>query len=94
MAIAGEAGELVAVLQWMTDAEIAAALNDDDFKSQLGGEIADVLNYLVRLADVCKIQADRGWSVAAPWVRDSAGYGIPYAAALVPIPMQLSWDAP
>jgi dCTP diphosphatase len=55
MAIAGETGELVAELQWKTDAEIVAALKDDDFTSQLGGEMADVLIYLVRLADVCQI---------------------------------------
>jgi NTP pyrophosphatase (non-canonical NTP hydrolase) len=55
MAIAGEAGELVAELQWKTDGEIAASLKDMEFKAQLGSEIADVLIYLVRLADVCQI---------------------------------------
>ena len=55
MAIAGEAGELLAELQWKTNEEIAAGLKDDDFKSQLGREMADVLIYLIRLADVCQI---------------------------------------
>jgi NTP pyrophosphatase (non-canonical NTP hydrolase) len=55
MAIAGEAGELVAELQWTTDAEIDAGLKEGDLKSRLGHEMADVLIYLIRLADVCRI---------------------------------------
>jgi dCTP diphosphatase len=47
MAIAGEAGELAAVLQWATpDEEIGP------YRRDLEDEIADVLIYLVRLADV------------------------------------------
>jgi NTP pyrophosphatase (non-canonical NTP hydrolase) len=49
-AIAGEAGELVAVLQW--------ARPDEDLEPYMSGlrdEIADVLIYLVRLCDVAGI---------------------------------------
>jgi NTP pyrophosphatase (non-canonical NTP hydrolase) len=57
MALAGEVGELLAELQWLTDAEILT------FTQQEGGgpgerinhEIADVLLCLVRLADVCGV---------------------------------------
>lgn len=53
MALAGEAGEVLEVLQWMTPRE-SANLNATD-KEALALELADVLLYLVRLADVCEI---------------------------------------
>jgi dCTP diphosphatase len=59
MALAGEAGELVAVLQWMTDDQAFGALRDDEgVRHQLSDELADVLIYLVRLADVSGIDLD------------------------------------
>jgi dCTP diphosphatase len=49
-AIAGEAGELVAVLQWArTDADLA------DYLTELEDETADILIYLVRFCDVVGI---------------------------------------
>jgi dCTP diphosphatase len=49
-AIAGEAGELVSVLQWATgDADLKP------HKAELEDEVADVLIYLVRLCDVADI---------------------------------------
>jgi dCTP diphosphatase len=49
-AIAGEAGELAAVLQWATaDTDLAGYMAD------LEEEIADILIYLVRLCDVAGI---------------------------------------
>lgn len=50
MAIAGEAGELLAELQWLTPAE-SASLTADQRKA-VAAEMADVLIYLCRLADV------------------------------------------
>jgi len=49
MALAGEAGELLAEFQWLT-AEQSSNLNDAQ-RSAVGEEIADVFIYLVRLAD-------------------------------------------
>ncbi len=49
MALAGEAGELVAEFQWLT-AEQSASLEGDQLKA-IGEEMADVFIYLVRLAD-------------------------------------------
>jgi NTP pyrophosphatase (non-canonical NTP hydrolase) len=49
-AIAGEAGELAAVLQWAGPEEDLAGYMDE-----LEDEIADVLIYLVRLCDVAGI---------------------------------------
>ncbi|MFN8184437.1 MAG: nucleotide pyrophosphohydrolase [Candidatus Nanopelagicales bacterium] len=50
MAVAGEAGELVAELQWLTPEESAAL--DADTLAAVSAEMADVLIYLCRLADV------------------------------------------
>jgi NTP pyrophosphatase (non-canonical NTP hydrolase) len=53
MAIAGEAGELAAEYQWLTEAEsIATADPSDPRRAAIESEMADVLIYLVRLADV------------------------------------------
>jgi NTP pyrophosphatase (non-canonical NTP hydrolase) len=49
-AIAGEAGELAAVLQWATPEEPI-----EPYRDELEDEIADVLIYLVRLCDVAGI---------------------------------------
>jgi NTP pyrophosphatase (non-canonical NTP hydrolase) len=52
MAIAGEAGELVAEFQWLT-ADQSMRLNMSDEKLRdVELEIADVAIYLIRLADV------------------------------------------
>lgn len=50
MAVAGEAGELVAEFQWLTP-EQSTALTEDAL-ARTAAEMADVLIYLVRLADV------------------------------------------
>lgn len=53
MALAGEAGELVAEFQWLTP-EQSANLTDDQ-RFAVGEELADVLIYLCRLSDVSNI---------------------------------------
>lgn len=50
MALAGEAGELVAEFQWLTP-EQSAQLTDEQ-RQAVASEMADVLIYLCRLADV------------------------------------------
>lgn len=50
MALAGEAGELLAELQWLTPEE-SASLGSEELNA-VGAEMADVLIYLCRLADV------------------------------------------
>ena len=49
MALVVEAGELVEVFQWMTE-EQSKSLTPEQ-KSQASEEIADVLLYLIRIAD-------------------------------------------
>lgn len=54
MALAAEAGEVLELFQWLTPEE-AAALSDGPRAGEVADELADVLLYLVRLADVCDV---------------------------------------
>ena len=55
MAVAGEAGELVAEFQWLTaEQSTRSNMSQDKFKD-VELEIADVAIYLIRLADVLDI---------------------------------------
>lgn len=55
LSIAVEVGELLELFQWRTDVEVSEALQSDDFRNAMSDEIADVLIYLLRLADVVGI---------------------------------------
>ncbi|WP_210506257.1 nucleotide pyrophosphohydrolase [Naasia sp. SYSU D00057] len=52
MALTGEVGELNELFQWVHDNEIEEWLRDPNHLRSLEDELADVLIYLVRLADV------------------------------------------
>ncbi|MFE9059531.1 GNAT family N-acetyltransferase [Streptomyces mutabilis] len=55
MAVGGEAGELLAELQWLSEPEVVELLNTDrEFKTRVSFEAADILNYLIRLARYCE----------------------------------------
>ena len=53
MALVAEGGELLEVLQWLTD-EDAMALGEKD-RARVSEELADIQIYLVRLADVMDV---------------------------------------
>ena len=57
LAMVGEVGEVAECFQWRADAECAEGLPawTLDDRNALGEELADVLMYLVRLADKCDI---------------------------------------
>src|SRR5262245_48249808 len=55
MALAGEVGELLAELQWLTPEQSAAVMADKDLGPRVRAEIGDVTIYLPRLADVLGI---------------------------------------
>ena len=55
MALTGEVGELVEILQWLTPEEAAAAGSDPELRHALEDELADVLIYLASLASVLEI---------------------------------------
>lgn len=52
MALAGEVGELVAELQWLTPEEAARVMADPEAAARMRAELGDVTIYLVRLADL------------------------------------------
>lgn len=52
MALAGETGELLALFQWLTPDESARVMQDPTTAAAVRSELADVLQYLIRLADV------------------------------------------
>jgi NTP pyrophosphatase (non-canonical NTP hydrolase) len=52
MALAGEVGELLAELQWLTPEQSAEVMADPELGPRVRAEIGDVTIYLVRLADV------------------------------------------
>lgn len=56
MALAAEAGELVELFQWLTETESANL--DAKKKQEVAYELADVLIYLLRLADRLDIDLD------------------------------------
>jgi dCTP diphosphatase len=55
MALAGEAGELLAEFQWLTPEESALTGMTESKLSDVSLEMADVAIYLIRLADVLQI---------------------------------------
>jgi NTP pyrophosphatase (non-canonical NTP hydrolase) len=55
MALAGEVGELVAELQWLTPEQSLAVMADGELGPRVRAELGDVTIYLVRLADVLGI---------------------------------------
>lgn len=52
MALAGEAGELLAEFQWLTPAESERLILSPEKLAAVAMEVADVQIYLLRLADV------------------------------------------
>lgn len=55
LALVGEVGELAELLQWLPAHEAAMHFADPVRRARVGEELADVLLYLVRLADVLDV---------------------------------------
>jgi NTP pyrophosphatase (non-canonical NTP hydrolase) len=55
MALAGEAGELLAEFQWLTPEEATGIMADPQAAHRVRSELADVFLYLTRLADVLQV---------------------------------------
>jgi len=55
LALVGEVGELAAEFQWISDEDIANALQDTNKRESVSSEIADVFIYLLRLSDITGI---------------------------------------
>lgn len=75
LALVGEVGELAELFQWVPAGEAVASVEDAARRERVAQELADVLLYLVRLADVlgvdlaasarAKLEAGRGRFPAA-----------------------------
>lgn len=50
-----EMGELLERFQWLTNEEISTLLEDDRYKESIADEIADIVIYMIRLADTTNI---------------------------------------
>ena len=59
MALAGEAGELVEIFQWLTVDESAAIMQDEENATKVREELADILIYAIRMAGILGIDVDR-----------------------------------
>jgi len=55
LALVGEVGELAELFQWLPADEAAQRVSAEPLRRRVGEEMADVLAYLVRLADILQI---------------------------------------
>jgi NTP pyrophosphatase (non-canonical NTP hydrolase) len=62
MALAGEVGELLAELQWLTPEQSRTVMADPAAAARLRAELGDIIIYLVRLADVLDVDLIRAAS--------------------------------
>lgn len=71
-----EVGELLELFQWKTDADVEEALKDERFREALASEIADVLIYLLRVADTTGIDPTK--AVIEKMKKNSKKYPVDY----------------
>jgi dCTP diphosphatase len=74
LALVGEVGELAETVQWVPDDEVVTALVTDPLRGRFEEEMADVLIYLLRLADVT--QVDLNVAVRAKLVANEGRYPV------------------
>lgn len=61
MALAGEAAELMEIFQWLTPAESKKIMKNAARAKAVSHEMADIFYYLLRLADVLKIDLEQAY---------------------------------
>jgi NTP pyrophosphatase (non-canonical NTP hydrolase) len=54
LALVGEVGELASEFQWLNDEQVESAMLDTQKREAIGSELADILAYLIRIADVAQ----------------------------------------
>ncbi len=74
-----EAAELAEIFQWMTAEESQAAHLDPAMKERIADEVADVLLYLLQMADQCAV--DIPGAVASKLVKNAVKHPAPGAAS-------------
>jgi NTP pyrophosphatase (non-canonical NTP hydrolase) len=58
MAIACEAGELLELFQWLSESDSRGIMKDANEANRIRQEMADILIYLIRLADILDIELE------------------------------------
>lgn len=89
MALMVEAAELAEIFQWMTPEQSVAASRDKVEQERIGDEVADVLLYLLQLADHCGVDLKR--AVGRKLVKNASKHpplrpGLPAGPVLVSSP--------
>jgi dCTP diphosphatase len=74
MALSVEVAELVELFQWLTPEESAALVDTPEGRDAIEDEIADIAIYLLRLADVVRV--DAGAAVRAKLARNRERFPI------------------
>ncbi len=74
MALVGEVGELTELFQWLTPEQSARIMADEESAGNVRDEIADVLAYLLRLADVLGVDIEQ--ALGAKIVKNATKYPI------------------
>jgi dCTP diphosphatase len=82
MALVGEVGELTELFQWLTPEESAQVMADEDSATRVRDEMADVLAYLLRLADALNVDIEA--ALAAKMVKNAAKYPVHRSSAADP----------
>jgi dCTP diphosphatase len=59
MALAGEAGELLEIFQWLTPEQSSDL--DDTIRQHAGEELVDILQYVVRIADLLDVDLNEAF---------------------------------
>jgi dCTP diphosphatase len=72
MALAGEAGELLEIFQWLSESESHEVATNPDQRQSASEELADIFLYLLRLAD--KLDIDLDEAVADKLKQNAAKY--------------------
>jgi NTP pyrophosphatase (non-canonical NTP hydrolase) len=82
MALVGEVGELTELFQWLTPEESAQVMSDEDSATRVRDEMADVLAYLLRLADALNVDIEE--ALATKMVKNAAKYPVHRSSAADP----------
>ena len=75
MALVAEVGELTELFQWLTPEQSARIMDDETSAGQVRDEVADVLAYLLRLADVLGVDIES--ALAAKMAKNAVKYPVP-----------------
>jgi dCTP diphosphatase len=82
LALVGEVGELAELLQWLPAGEVRVLARGEPLRTRVGEEMADVLLYLVLLADVLGV--DLGAAAEAKLAAAHSRYPAAEAAGRLP----------